>query len=229
VLEEAVGHLADRQAHVLEADLLADDVERNRGKAPVHLAHHARQHGAVAHAGVEDAHRGGLRVDVAELQAHAPGDHILLAAGVDEEKILLPVVEEAEVLFRRKGLARQRRGRHGARADERQELGRRLAGACEAVLLYELVDPVERLRSDAGAVAQPRDEFAVVDGAPAEGGLGHARAPAEIRDTAEQGTVACFDDRLFHRTSYTAHHGDSSRGKATPCAAPQYMGCIPLL
>src|SRR2546430_8245587 len=45
---EAVDHLAQRQAHVLQADLLADDVERHGGETPVHLAHHARQHGAVA-------------------------------------------------------------------------------------------------------------------------------------------------------------------------------------
>jgi len=50
MLEEAVGHLVERQAHVLQADLLADDVEGQVGEAPVHLAHHARQHGAVAHA-----------------------------------------------------------------------------------------------------------------------------------------------------------------------------------
>ena len=102
VLVEAVGHLAQAQAHVLEADLLAHDVERHRREAPVHLAHHLREHRAVAHAGVEQAHRGRARVDVAELEPDARRDHVLLAAGVDEEQVLLAVVEEAEVLFRRR-------------------------------------------------------------------------------------------------------------------------------
>ena len=33
MLEQAVRHLLQHQPHVLEADLLADDVERHRGKA----------------------------------------------------------------------------------------------------------------------------------------------------------------------------------------------------
>jgi hypothetical protein len=114
MLEEAVRHLAQRQAHVLEADLLADDEERHRREAPVHLAHHSREHGAVAHAGVEQPHRRRTRMDMAELEPDAARDHVLLAAGVDEEEVLLAVVEEAEVLFRRE-LAHRRRGRRAPR------------------------------------------------------------------------------------------------------------------
>ena len=69
MLEEAVGHLVEREPHVLEADLLADDVERHGREAVVHRAHHARQHGAVADAGIEDAHRRRARMDVGELHA----------------------------------------------------------------------------------------------------------------------------------------------------------------
>ena len=97
VLVEAVGHLVERQPRVLEADLLADHVERQGRQAPVHLAHDAGQHGAVAHAGVEHAHRRRLGMEVGELHADAARDHLLLAAGVDEQQVLLPVVEEAEV------------------------------------------------------------------------------------------------------------------------------------
>jgi hypothetical protein len=52
------------------------------------------------------------------------------------------------------------------------------------MLQHELVDPLEGLRGDPGTVAQARDELAVVDGAPAERGLRHAGASAELRDAA---------------------------------------------
>ena len=39
MLEKAVGHLLQREADVLEADFLADDVERHRSEAAVHRAH----------------------------------------------------------------------------------------------------------------------------------------------------------------------------------------------
>ena len=196
MLVEAVDHLAQRQAHILQADLLADDVEGHGGKAAVHLAHHARQHGAVAHAGVEQPHRGRLGMDVSELEPDAARHHVLLAAGIHEQQVLLPVVEEAEVLLRRQRFARRRRGGlHGARADQRQQLGRRIARAGEPVPGDELVDPLQSLWRDARAVAQPRDELAVVHRAPAEGGFSHAGAPAEIRNASEQ-RAAGLDDLL---------------------------------
>src|SRR5256885_16710252 len=86
------------------------------------------------------------------------------------------------------------RSLHGAGADQRQELGRRIAGAGEPVPGDELVDPLQGLWGDARAVAQPRDELAIVHGAPAEGGLGHAGAPAEIGNASEQ-RAASFQDR----------------------------------
>src|SRR5256885_4280759 len=49
------------------------------------------------------------------------------------------------------------RSLHGAGADQRQELGRRIAGAGEPVPGDELVDPLQGLGGDARAVAQPRD------------------------------------------------------------------------
>ncbi len=67
VLVEAVGHLVQRQPHVLQADLLAHRVERQRRKAAVHLAQNAGEDRAVAHAGVEQAHRRRRGMQMAEL------------------------------------------------------------------------------------------------------------------------------------------------------------------
>ena len=53
MLEEPVGHLLERQADVLEADLLGPDVEREAREALVHAAQHAGEHAAVANARIE--------------------------------------------------------------------------------------------------------------------------------------------------------------------------------
>ena len=53
MFEQAVGHLVEAEAHVLEADLLTDDDERHRGTAAMHVAHDPRQYRGIAHAGVE--------------------------------------------------------------------------------------------------------------------------------------------------------------------------------
>ncbi len=71
MFDEAVGHLLQREADVLEADLFADDIERHGRERVVHRAHHARQYGAVADAGIEHAHRRRARMDVAEFEADA--------------------------------------------------------------------------------------------------------------------------------------------------------------
>ena len=89
--------LSSERRDVLQADLLADHVERQRREAAVHLAHDAGQHRAVAHAGVEHAQGRRLGMQVGQLHADAARDHLLLAAGVDEQQVLLPVVEEAEI------------------------------------------------------------------------------------------------------------------------------------
>ena len=111
MLEEAIRHFLQRQPHVLEADLLADGVERHVREAVVHGAHHPHQHRAVADAGVEHAHRRRPRMDVHELFGDAVRHLPLLAAGVDEQQIFLPVVEEAEIALRVVGLAAARRAR----------------------------------------------------------------------------------------------------------------------
>src|SRR5262249_60566913 len=52
--------------------------------------------------------------------------------------------------------------------------------------LHEAADAVERLGGDAAAVAQPRGELAVVDGALAEGRFRQAAVPAIVGDFLQQ-------------------------------------------
>ena len=179
MFEEAVGHFLQGQPHVLEADLLADRVERHVRKAVVHGAHHPHQHRAVADAGVEHAHRRRTRMQMRELLGDAVRHLPLLAAGVDEQQIFLPVVEEAEIALRIAGLGRRRR--HGELRHDWARLARTfddgrppLGGVCR----HEVVDAIERVGGDAPAVAQPRRELAVVDRAAAEGGFGKPGLPA---------------------------------------------------
>ena len=151
----------------------------------MHLAHHAREHRAIAHAGIEDAYRRRPRMDLAQLEPDAARDHVLLAAGVDEQQVLLAVVEEAEVGFGIRFLRRRRRALHGSGVDQRHQLRRRIARAGCAVLHHEIVDAGESFRRDACAIAQARDELAVFHRPAAESRLGHAGAAAKIRDTAQ--------------------------------------------
>ena len=129
MLEEAVRHFLQRQPHVLEADFLADHVERHVGEAVVHRAHHARQHRAVADAGVEHANRRRARMQVRKLFGDAVRHFPFFAAGIDEQQIFLPVVEEAEIALRiGAGLAPcaagARRQLHAERLQRRMEVGR---------------------------------------------------------------------------------------------------------
>src|SRR5262249_3499790 len=121
-----------------------------------------------------------------ELERNAAGDHPFFAAGADEEEILLPVVEEAEVALRiaLAGWCRRHRRRRGprlARALDDGGTGRR-----RAVVLHETADAIERLGGDAAAVAQPPGELAVVDGAAAEGRFRKAAMPAVVGDLLQQ-------------------------------------------
>src|SRR5438067_13232599 len=83
--------------------------------------------------------------------------------------------------------------------NERHQLRRRLARAGRTVLDHEIVDAGEGLGRDTRPVAQARDELAVVHGPAAEGGFGHACAPAEIRDTSEQRPASSLHRSLRNR------------------------------
>ena len=157
MLEEAVRHLLQGEADVLEADLLADRVERHVREAVVHRAHHARQHRAVADAGVEHAHRRRARMDVAELERDAARHHPLLRAGVDEQQIFLPVVEEAEIALR-VGRARRMRDRHRAVASAAARAAlrvRSITSGRESAGLPWWLAMKPRMRSSVSVVMRP--------------------------------------------------------------------------
>ena len=180
MLEEPVRHLLEAEAHVLDRDLLAHDVERHRREAPVHLPHDPGEHRAVAHACVEHPERRRPRVDVPELQPRALRHRPLLAAGVDEHQVLLAVVVEAEgaplVVSRRLGWPAGRGARRGAVLRRRRRVAIR----------EELPHPRERRRAHLPPVAQAADEAPVAQRLAAEGGGRHALALAEVLDRREE-------------------------------------------
>jgi hypothetical protein len=187
MLVEAVGHFLQAEPRVLEADLLADGIERQRRKAPVHFAQHARQHGAVAHAGVEHAHRGRRRMQVGELQADAAGDGFLLAAGVDEQQIFLAVVEEAEIAGGRISLRKSplRTGVGGSDPQQRPELGRR-DRRLDTPGRQEIAHPFQGFGSNPRPVAQTGHELAVIDCPAPERRFRHVGPAAEFGNAVQQ-------------------------------------------
>ena len=118
VLVEAVRHLLQAQAHILEADLLRDREHRHRREQLMGRAHHSREDGRVAHPGIEEPQRRRRRVQLRQLERRALDHDRLLVAGVDEGQVLLAVVVEAK---RRSGTPR------GRRSPEQRRQGRRWA------------------------------------------------------------------------------------------------------
>src|SRR5262249_39140239 len=108
------------------------------------------------------------------------------AAGVDEQQVLLPIVEEAEVAL---GIAFAGRCRCGW-----GDCGARFARALDdggtrkrgPVGLHEAADAVGGVGGGAAAVAQPRGELAVIDGAPAEGRFRKAAVATIVGDFLQQ-------------------------------------------
>ena len=96
MLEQAVGQLLEPEAHVFEADLLGDHEHRHGRELAMRAAHDTRDHRAVAHAGVEQAHRRRRRPQQCHLVRGAARDRRFLVAGGDERQVLLAVVVEAE-------------------------------------------------------------------------------------------------------------------------------------
>ena len=180
MFEQPVSHLLQHQPHVLVADLFGHDIERHGRKARMHRAHHPRQHGAVADAGIEDPQRRRRRLQIAELQRDAVADLGLLAAGRDEQQVFLPVVEEAKTRrrdVRRSGGAIDRPCRRQM-SILRWRRGRAMLGEIGAHL-------VERAGRDPRAVAQPRHQLAVIDDEAAESGFRGLRGAAKFADLAE--------------------------------------------
>src|SRR5215467_5225177 len=141
-------------------------------------------------------------MQVRKHQTDASRHNLLLAAGFDKEQVLLPIVEETKVARRRTlgaGLTDVHAGIHAgvdagkaANAQQRHELARR-RGRLHALSGEKRADELERLGRNARPIAQARDELAIIDGAPPKGRLGHASAPAELRDAVQQ-----TDSRMGH-------------------------------
>ena len=81
---------------------------------------------------------------------------------------------------------RRSRERPGGRAGADSMIAGRAVSRPMRLLSHEAADAVERLGGDAAAVAQPRGELAVVDGAAAEGGFGKPGLPAIVGDFLQQ-------------------------------------------
>jgi len=121
---------------------------------------------------VEDPQRRRTGVDAGKLQRHPLRGNPLLAAGMDEQQVFLPVLEETEIaagiaLLGRDFKAARRRhpARHGG-----GDIG---------------LDPIQRVDGDALALAQTVHQLAVVDGPAAERRLRHIGLTAELRNLAQ--------------------------------------------
>ena len=141
----------------------------------------SRQHGAVAHAGIEYPQRRRPGVDTAEFQRHPLRDDPLFAAGMYEQQVFLAILEKPEVAT---GIAllgqdfKATRWRYPARR-RGGDIG---------------LDAVEGVDGDALALAQPVYQLAVVHGAAAKGRLGHIGLTAEVGNLA-QDLVVFHGDR----------------------------------
>ena len=136
-------------------------------------------------------------MDVRHLHRDAIDDDPFLAAGVDEQQALLPVVEEPEVSQRVPALCVERslhRGRACRNGRDAIPFERFHAG-----VRHERAQALEGLRGNAPAVSQTRNQFAVVDRGASEGRLGHRLRPhwqfitvekAYARETALPGYVS---------------------------------------
>ena len=193
---KAIWHLFKAKTNVFETDFLANDIKRQCAEPVVHAPHDPSQHGAVAHPRVEQAQRRGFRMQMRQLHAGAFGHHPLFTAGIDEHQIFLPVVVKSK-----RGLSTVVLG--GARLNHRGVdsltdliigIGERGSTLADNIFL----DPGHGRGSDALAVAQPADEFAVIDRLAAEGALGNSLGAAERLD---------LFDQLMIRSDLNIHAG----------------------
>ena len=196
MLEQPVRHLFERQADVLEAQFLARDIERHMGEADVHRAHHPRQHGAVADAGIEDPQCRRPRMDGGQFQRDPLRDHPLFAAGVDEQQVFLAVLEETEIASRVALF-----GRHHEPARRRHPAGR---GGGDIGL-----DAVQRIDGDPLALPQAVHQLAVIDRPPPERRLRHVGLAAEFGDLGENLVV-------FHLASDSGRFGTAVGSRMAP-------------
>ena len=118
-------------------------------------------------------------MNAGEFQRHPVRDHPLLAAGMDEQQVFLPVLEKPEIAA---GIALLGRD---FEAPRRRHAARHRGGDIG-------LDPLQRVDGDALALAQTVHQLAVVDGAAAESRLRHIGLAAEFGNLAQ-------DLVVFHR------------------------------
>ena len=92
MLDKAVGQFLQRQANILQADLLADDEKGNSREAPMHRAHQMPEDGAVADTGIEQPQGRRRGANMRQLLGRALGNLPLFVAGVDEGQVFLPII-----------------------------------------------------------------------------------------------------------------------------------------
>src|SRR5262245_2633082 len=97
MLDKAIRHLVQREPDILEADFLADNVERRGRKTVVHRAHYAREHGAVADTGIEHTDRRRAWVNVGQFKPYPRSNFPFLRTGIHEQQVFLTIVEEEKI------------------------------------------------------------------------------------------------------------------------------------
>src|SRR5262249_13520474 len=132
------------------------------------------------------------RMDIGEFEAHPRGYFPLLRAGVHEEQILLPVVEETEIALRIVADQPGSDRRHGCRFHDwqnsrRRRLEQKAAARWSAVRIarHEGADTIERVGRDTPAVAPTTGALALVDPRRAEGRFGEPPRAANLADLLE--------------------------------------------
>ena len=142
----------------------------------------SRQHRSVADTGIEYPQGRRPGMDAGKLQRHPVRDHPLLAAGMDEQQVFLPVLEKPEIAA---GIALLGRN---LEAPRRRHSARHGSGDIG-------LDPLQRVDGDPLALAQTVHQLAVVDGAAAKRQLRHVGLAAEFGNQAQ-------DLVVFHRGGF---------------------------
>ena len=62
----------------------------------VEVSHQSRQHGGIAHSGIENSQGGRHRIQALDVQRYAVGYDLLFAAGTHKEQVLFAVVVKPE-------------------------------------------------------------------------------------------------------------------------------------
>ena len=225
MLEQPVGHLLQHQPHVLEADLLAHDVERHRREAVVHGAHGAREHRAVAHSGVEQAKRGRARVDIGELHPDALGDHPFLAAGGDEQQVFLAVVVEAEVVRRPGGGLRNCEDKADGRAVDRGSGSRPIKARTRSTVSVVTRPPMRSRLTSLPSFTASRPKVDSAMRARRQNSAISCRSVSLNGHTSQVFCLAASEIRQRARVNHNRAHRQSGQGSGRGVGSSHEAGC----